>query len=371
MQYSTQDRFQSADSRSPELEDSAPVSVSPDRSGKSSVVPDHSARSGQMVPASLPRHMPAVTYSQYGDPDQLQLTTVPTPRPKRRQALIRVDYASVNPIDARLRSGEAKYFLPGGFPRIPGFDVAGTVVDMGDECRWAVGTRVLAFLDQFYGGGYAAYAIAGQEAIAAIPDSMPTSEAAALPLAGSTALQCLRDYGKLHPGMKVLVNGGSGGVGAFGIQIAVAGGAQVTAVSSGSNENFCRSIGASDFIDYHQRDFTADGRQYDLIFDAAGKSNFQQAKSALTDDGRYVTTEPTPRSLYWKLQARLKGQYATAMLARPKADDLRQLVTLYSEKKLSVTIAQTFDFADAARAHERLEAGVGRGKLNLRVAGDQ
>jgi len=316
----------------------------------------------------VPRQMPAVTYSDYGDPDQLQFTTVPTPRPKRRQALIRVEFASVNPIDARLRAGEAKYMLPGGFPRIPGFDVAGTVIQAGDECRWAPGTRVLAFLDNFYGGGYASYAVAGNEAIAAIPDSMPASDAAALPLAGSTALQCLRDYGKLRPGMQVLINGGSGGVGAFAIPIAVAGGAHVTAVSSGTNESFCRSLGANDFIDYHVKDFTTDKRRYDLIFDAAGKSSYREAQSALTENGRYVTTEPSLRSLGWMLWTRLQQKQATPMLARAKTADLRQLVTLYQEDQLRVTIAKTFQLADAARAHERLEAGVGRGKLILQVA---
>jgi 2-desacetyl-2-hydroxyethyl bacteriochlorophyllide A dehydrogenase len=312
--------------------------------------------------------MRAIVYTDYGGPEVLELTERPTPKPARDEVLIRVQAAGVNPIDARMRAGELKGLLPGGFPRIPGYDVAGEVIGGGSDSPLRNGERVLAYLDHLYGGGYAETAVCTHTSVVRIPDAMRPDEAAALPLAGSTALQSLRDHGHLKAGDNVLINGASGGVGSFAVQIAAAYGATVTGVASGPHEDFTRSMGAADFIDYQTQDFTRLDRTWDLIFDAAGKHSFGDVKPVLSKDGTYVSTEPSLRGLIVSLLTWPRQQQGRVMLARSRDEDLRELLRLYEEGKLKVTVAELFPLAEAAAAHRRLEAGGFCGKLVLQVA---
>ena len=314
--------------------------------------------------------MRAVVFRDYGGPDVLQLAERPEPECGGDELLIRVAAASVNPIDARLRGGELKWLLPGGFPRIPGYDVAGTVVVAGARTSFRPGDRVLAYLDHLYGGAYAESAVCSADAAAAIGADMPFDEAAAIPLAGSTALQALRDHGGMQPRDRVLVNGASGGVGAFAVQIAAADGAIVTAVAGAESEAFVRDLGAVDFLDYREQPFAETGRTWDLIFDVAGKSSFAEAKAVLAEDGRYVSTEPSLRNAAVSLATLPTARRGTAMLARSRAEDLRDLIARHEAGTLGVTIARRFPLAEAAAAHQMLEDESFRGKLVLTVAED-
>lgn len=307
--------------------------------------------------------MQAIIYRDYGDPSVLQTADRPRPEPARDEILIRMEAAAVNPVDARLRRGEMKGLLPGGFPRIPGYDVAGVVESADADGHFAEGDRVMAFLDHLYGGGYAEFAACGVDSVVKIPESMPFADAAGLPLAGSTALQSLKDHGHLKPEERVLVNGASGGVGAFAVQIARAEGATVTAVTSGPHEAFVRSLGATDFIDYQQDDFTKFDRYWDVIFDAAGKSSFSKVKPVLAKGGRYISTEPSLRGLVVSLITWPLDQRGRVMLARSRKDDLQQLLQLYESGQLRVTIAESFPFDEAAEAHRRIENDSFCGKL--------
>eukprot|EP00913_Durusdinium_trenchii_P010917 g10246.t1 len=229
-----------------------------------------------------------------------------------------------------------KGLLPGGFPRIPGYDVAGVVETQSARSTLPRGTRVLAFLDHFYGGGYAEFATCAHSSVIAIPDSMPFEEAAALPLAGSTALQSLRDEAELKKGDRVLINGATGGVGAFAVQIAVAREATVTAVASGKHEEFARSLGAAEFIDYEKQDFATSGQQWNVIFDAAGQKSFHEVKDALASDGTYVSTEPSLRGLLVTMMTWPMKKQGKVMLARSRDEDLRELLGLYTEGQLKI-----------------------------------
>jgi NADPH2:quinone reductase len=319
--------------------------------------------SAAMAELPLPTSMRAVVYDDYGDADVLHLSQCPTPRPTPGKVLIEVQASSVNPIDYRLRRGEMKGLLPGGFPRIPGYDVAGVVVACDRDADLARGDRVLAFLDHLRGGACADYACCGRTAVAKIPDAMATEQAAAIPLAGTTALQSLRDHGRIQPRQRVLINGASGGVGMFAVQIAKSYDCDVTAVASGANEEFCLSLGADKFFDYRQTDFTQTGEQWDLIFDAAGKASFLAARKVLSRRGRFVSTEPDLKGILLTLLTWPLSKSARVMLAKPKAADLVALVGLYEAGKLRVTIDSRFPFADAAEAHRRIETGVDRGKV--------
>ena len=313
--------------------------------------------------------MRAIVFRDYGDPDVLELAERPEPAYGGDEVLIDVAAASVNPIDARLRAGEMKGLLPGGFPRIPGYDVAGVVAAAGDRAPFQKGDRVVAFLDHLYGGASAERAVCSADSMIAIADAVPFDDAAAIPLAGSTALQSLRDHGKMQSGDRVLVNGASGGVGAFAVQIAKAYGATVTAVASGAHEAFVRDLGSDDFLDYEESDFTMSGRNWNVIFDAAGKSSFSEAKAALTDDGRYVTTEPSLKNAATSLLTWPMAQQSKVMLARSRAEDLRELLGLYEAGRLKVEIARRFPLADAAAAHRMIENDSFCGKIVLTVAG--
>lgn len=319
--------------------------------------------------ADPPEKMEAIFYERYGDASVLQLGELPTPRPKIDQILIRVMATSVNPIDWRLRSGQSRYLLSGNFPRVPGYDVAGYVVNPGGDITLNRGDRVMAFLDSMYGGAYAQYATCGINAATLIPDDLSFEEAAAMPLAGSTALQSLRDHGHIKEGSRVLINGASGGVGSFAIQIAKHDGAHVTAVSSEINESYAKALGADEFIDYHKTDFTRSGDRWDIVFDAAGKSSFSRARRALTPHGRYVSTEPSFTGALVSFATLLTAQRCRVMLARSKREDLSELVRLYSTGVMQAMVDDVMPITDVVEAHRMSEQGRLRGKLVMRLVG--
>jgi NADPH:quinone reductase-like Zn-dependent oxidoreductase len=309
--------------------------------------------------------MRAVEYDQYGDAEVLHMADHPVPQRLRGQLMIQVLASSVNPIDYRFRRGDMKVLIPFGFPRIPGYDVAGIVVETDSDSSFVVGDRVMAFLDHTRGGAFADYAVCSDSVAARIPDSMSMQEAAAIPLAGTTALQSLRDHGKIKSGQTVLVNGASGGVGIFAVQIAKHYGCHVDAIASGSNREFCLSLGADHFYDYAQDDFTKSNERWDIVFDVAGKAHYLQARAVLKEGGHFVSTEPSIKGLLMTILTWPLSKSGQVMLADPSGDDLRELIRLYELGKLNVTIDSTFPFEQAAQAHRRVEEGVDRGKVVL------
>lgn len=330
---------------------------------------DHQRSSQRANPQTLyrqpPATMQAMVYDDYGDASVLHQSTLSVPMRLPGQVLIEVWASSVNPVDYRIRKGEVRGLLIGGFPRIPGYDVAGAIVDCGSDSPFQPGDRVMAYLDTARGGACAQYAVCAIDSVAKLPDSLPTDIAAAMPLAGTTALQSLRDHGSMKPGDHVLVNGGSGGVGVFAIQIAKAYGCHVDAVASGANRDFCISLGADRFYDYQQTDFTKSNERWDLIFDAAGKARYRDVRRVMKAHSRFVSTEPDVKGLLMTLLTRLLPKSGSAMLAKPNADDLRELIELYESGKLQVTIDSRFPMVEVAQAHRRVERGVERGKVVL------
>ncbi|WP_430454149.1 NAD(P)-dependent alcohol dehydrogenase [Rhodopirellula europaea] len=313
--------------------------------------------------------MNTVVYDDYGDANVLHSGVVPLPDRLPGQVMIDVQASSVNPIDYRIRSGEMKGLLPGGFPRVPGYDVSGMIADCAADSPFKVGDRVIAFLDTMRGGASADFAVAAVDVTAAIPDSLSFNEAAAIPLAGTTALQSLRDHGNIAEGKRVLINGASGGVGMFAVQIAKAFNCHVDAVASGDNEEFCRSLGADHFYNYETTDFTESEERWDLIFDAAGKSGFWDVKKVLNDGGRYVSTEPDAKGMLMTLVTWPMSKSGTVMLAKPNADDLRTLIEMREKGQLQITIDAIYPFSQLSQAHQHVENGVERGKVVLTADG--
>jgi NADPH2:quinone reductase len=317
----------------------------------------------------LPAVMKAVAYQRYGGAEQLSVCELDTPRPRPGRLVIRVRAASINPIDCRLRRGEMKWLMPGGFPRVPGYDVAGEVAQCDPECRYRVGDRVVAFLDNVYGGGCAEYAQCRPSAVTSLPDEISFEDAAAIPLAASTALQGLRDKATIKPGDRVLINGASGGVGVFAVQIAKILGAHVTGVASGKNESLVRSLGADEFIDYRQQRLSRMQRSWHVLFDVAGKLDYFRARHLINRHGSFVSTEPDAGGLATTLVTKLgiKPRYHV-MLAQPRHRDLADLVNFVLTGQMRVIRADTdFSLDNLADAHRMLESGGHYGKIVLKV----
>jgi len=313
--------------------------------------------------------MRAATINQYGPPEVLQYQDVEQPQIKRDQLLVKVYASSVNPIDWKIRKGMLRLLTGNNFPMVLGFDVSGEVVAVGEGVtQFKPGDLIYARLDQLPGGAYAEYAAVAAKVAAFKPENLTHEQAAAVPLAALTALQALRDEGGLRPGHRVLINGSSGGVSTFAVQIAKAMGAEVTAVCSTKNIELVKTLGADRTIDYTQQDFTQDPVQYDIVFDAVGNRSFTQCKGVLTPKGVYVTTQPLPASFLESfLTLPWPGQKAKVILLKSSAQDLGYLKNLIEAGKIRAVIDRTYSLPEIAIAHAHSETEHAVGKIMITV----
>ena len=248
--------------------------------------------------------MKAIVYTKYGPPDVLQLKEVEKPTPKDDEVLIKVHAASVNAADLHLlRADPFLVRLDSGLlkpkNKILGADIAGRVEAVGRNVKqFKPGDEVFGDISACGWGGFAEYVCARENVLALKSASMTFEEAAAVPMAAVTALQGIRDTGQIKPGQKVLINGASGGVGTFAVQIAKSFGTEVTAVCSTSKMDMVRSIGADHVIDYTKEDFTQNGKRYDLIIGANGHQSLSDYKGALSPEGIYVCTGGTMAQIF-------------------------------------------------------------------------
>lgn len=316
--------------------------------------------------------MKAIIFQHYGSPDLLTLQEIAQPAPKANEVLVKIQAAAANPLDwHRLRAAPFLVRLSDGLrkPKDPrlGADIAGRVE--------AVGAAVTMFQpgDEVFGeigaGGFAEYVCAKEKALAPKPANLTFAEAAAVPVAGFTALQGLRDKGKLQPGQQVLINGASGGVGTFAVQLAKHFGAEVTAVCSTRNLDLVRKLGADQVIDYTQTDFTRTGQRYDLIFDAIGNYGVAAYRRALTPQGICAVAGFTtlPRLFGVMLFGSRGGQPVASFLAQPNQADLFFLKELLEAGQIASVIDRYYPLAQTAEAIRYLETGRARGKVIVTI----
>lgn len=308
--------------------------------------------------------MKALRIHQFGGPEQLLEEEVSMPMPERGEVLIRVHAAGVNPVDFKLRNGSLKLFTGKKFPRTLGFDIAGVVEKADESSPYKPGDRVFAMTPP-KGGGYAEFVCVKRELLCPIPGDISMTEAAATPLAALTALQAFRKKEYLHEGDKVLINGASGGVGSFAVQIAKALGAHVTAVASGKNLEFLKELGADEVIDYTTDDFTRQSQKYHKVFDAVAKSSFKKCKPILRKGGNYVTTVPDRRLFCSMMCNFLRKKKATFIMVKPSGEDLHVIADMIATGQVKPRIEATFPLKEGQQAHRRLETGRVRGKLVL------
>ena len=314
--------------------------------------------------------MKAAVIDRYGSPDVLRYADVDKPVIKADQMLVRVYASSVNPIDWKIRKGLLQFLTGYQFPLILGFDVAGEVVEVGSQVsRFRVGDRIYARLDQLAGGAYAEYAAVAERVAAHKPANMSDEEAAAVPLAGLTALQALRDEGHFAAGQRVLINGASGGVGTYAVQIAkVLGASSIVGVCSARNADLVKGLGCDRVIDYQQQDFTQDATKYDVVFDAVGNRSFDDCKRVLQPNGYYVTTQPYPANYVQSFfTAFLPGPKYKVILLKSNTADLEFLKQQIEAGHIRSVIDRTYPLAETSAAHQQGETERTVGKVVITI----
>jgi NADPH:quinone reductase-like Zn-dependent oxidoreductase len=323
--------------------------------------------------------MKAIVYERYGPPDILELKEVDKPAPKENEVLVKVHAASLNAFDWHMLMAEPFFVrLMGGGLLKPkngrlGTDVAGLVEAIGENAtQFKPGDEVYGDLARWGCGACAEYVCVSEEALAPKPGNMTFEQAAAAPMAALTALQGLRDMGHIQVGQKVLVNGASGGVGTFALQIAKYFGAEVTAVCSTGNMEQARSLGAGHVIDYTREDFTQSGRQYDLILAANGFHPLAHYKRALAPGGSYVMTGGSMRQIY---QAMLLAPWYSmtgkkklgGITAHANRKDLVFIKELMEAGEVVPVIDRVYPLAEVPDALRYLHTGHARGKVVIKV----
>lgn len=311
--------------------------------------------------------MKAIIIEQYGDANQLkERTDIPTPEIKDNQVLVEMYATSINPIDWKLREGYLQKGLPFEFPIILGWDAAGIIKQAGKNVTsFQIGDEVFARPDLTPKGTYAEYTVVDEKLLAPKPKNISFEEAAAVPLAGLTAWQCLVNFSKIKEGDKVLIHAGSGGVGSMAIQIAKSLGAFVASTASGENEAFLKELGVDQFINYKEEDFENTLQDYDIVVDTLGGEILEKSFNVLKEGGRLVSIAGQPDE---KL-AKQKGIKASHLWLEPDGRELSELGKLIEDGKLKPYVGHTFPLTEEGlkEAHRLSETHHAKGKIVIQI----
>jgi len=323
--------------------------------------------------------MKAIVHTKFGPPDLLELKEVAKPTPKEEEVLVKVHAASLNAFDWHILRAKPFLVRLAGFGflkpkhKIPGVDIAGRVEAVGRNAKqFQPNDEVYGDLSGCGLGAFAEYVCAPENLLALKPANLSFEEAAAVPMAAVTALQGLRDKGKIQPGQKVLIHGASGGVGTFLVQIAKSFGAEVTCVCSTRNVDIARSIGADHVIDYTKEDFTQNGQRYDLIVGANGDRSLSDYKRALNPKGIYVMSGGSMAQIFSALllgpwMSMTGSKKMATVAAKPSQRDLVVMRELLETGKVKPVIDRRYTLSEVAEAIRYLEEGHAQGKVVITV----
>ena len=322
--------------------------------------------------------MQAIIYERYGSPDELRLAEIEKPTPKADELLIAIKASSINSRDWRLLRANPFFlrFMGQGLLRpanpILGADIAGRVEAVGENVtQFRPGDDVYGFLSVDQGGAYAEYACAAATVMAPKPANLSYEQAAAVPLAALTALEGLRDLGGIEAGQRVLIQGGSGGVGTFAVQIAKSLGAHVTAVCSTRNVEMVRSLGAGEVIDYKKEDVTRSAHPFDLIFAVNGYHPINDYMRILKPGGSYVVAGGTMRQLFQAMLRRRgnngSGQKTHVVDLQQSQEDLLFMTGLIESGQVRPVIDAVYPLSQTADAFRTYENEHARGKIVISI----
>ena len=309
--------------------------------------------------------MKAVVVNEYGGPEVLKYQDAPRPEPKDDDILVRVIAAAVNPVDSYVREGMfAKRGLDNR-PAIIGYDIAGVVEKTGANAKkFKAGDKVYSYLSVMRGGGYAEFAIAKESETAIKPAKINFVEAAAVPLAATTAWQALVDTAKIDKGQTVLIHGGSGGVGSFAIPIAKARGAKVIATASTAHQDLLKQLGVDQAIDYTTTKFEDVAKDVDVVLNCVRADALGRSYGVVKKGGIIVSITDEPDQTECAKHA-IRG---SRLGAHPDSKVLEELTKLIEARKMTPIVSQTFPLADASKAHQQIETHHTLGKIVLKVA---
>jgi alcohol dehydrogenase len=329
--------------------------------------------------------MRAYVLERYGGPEGSRLMDVPAPVPRPRDILVDVRAAGLNPVDFKFRQGKLRAILRPKLPFVMGNELAGEVIAAGSGAkRFRAGDRVFARVAKDRAGAFAGQACVEEVHAAPMPRDLDFAAAAAVPLAGLTALQALRDELAVKPGQSVFISGGAGGVGTFAIQIAKWLGAHVTTTASKRGEALVRSLGCDEVIDYSSQSISAAGRRFDAGFDLIGGKTLDQMFEVMKPGTRIVSVAARPEpqtaikdltrgralaAIFWiisygiRSQARRAGINYRYLFMHPSGTDLAQLADLVEQGKLKVIVDKTYPLANVSEALAYLESGHAKGKV--------
>jgi NADPH:quinone reductase-like Zn-dependent oxidoreductase len=320
-------------------------------------IPEKDSRAKQQT-------MKAIRIHNYGGPEVLKYEDAPRPEPQADEVLIRVHAAGVNPIDWKVREGHMKDFWPHKFPLILGWDLSGVVEELGrGVSRFKIGDEVYSVPDSTRNGAYADYIVVRESELALKPNSLHHIRAAALPLAAVTAWQALFDAGQLVSGQRMLIHGGSGGVGHVAVQLAKWKGAYVFATASTKNQELLRELGVDEPIDYTKQKFEDVARDVDLVLDLIGGETQERSWSVLKKGGVLLSLVQPPSVE----KAKALGVRAAFVAGHPSGSQLAEIAKLIDSGELKLTIDRILPLSEVHRAHQLSQTGHARGKIVLRV----
>jgi NADPH:quinone reductase-like Zn-dependent oxidoreductase len=328
----------------------------------------HAGATSEKKSVSAPSQtMKAIRIHNYGGPEVLKYEDAPRPEPQAGEVLVRVHAAGVNPIDWKVREGHMKDFWPHKFPLILGWDVSGTVEAVGPGPaaaeRFKKGDEVYSVPDVSRDGAYAEYIVVRESELALKPKSLHHVHAAAAPLAALTAWQALFDAGQLVSGQRILIHGGSGGVGHVAVQLAKWKGAHVFATASTKNQELLRDLGVDEPIDYTKQKFEDVARHVDLVLDLIGGETQERSWSVLKKGGVLLSLVQPPSVE----KAKALGVRAAFVAGHPSGAQLAEIAKLIDSGELKLTIDRILPLSEVRRAHELSKSGHPRGKIVLRV----
>jgi NADPH:quinone reductase-like Zn-dependent oxidoreductase len=305
--------------------------------------------------------MKAVTISRYGDQSVLTYAHIERPKPKSDEILTHNYAAAVNPVDWKIRNGLGEMF-GWRLPIVLGCEIAGTIEEVGNDVRdFHPGDPVYGYVSLERNGGYAEYTIAKPDEIAPKPEILDFDSVAAVAVGALTSWQAMFDTANLQDGQRILITGASGGVGSMAVQLAKAKGAFVIATASGKNEEFVRSLGADEFVDYTREKFEERVHDVDVVFDTVGSDTLERSFATLIRGGCLVTIVMPPSNE----EAEKYGIRASMIGVQPSGLQLREINQLIAAGKLKTHIATVLPLSEVGKAHQLSESGRTRGKIIL------
>jgi NADPH:quinone reductase-like Zn-dependent oxidoreductase len=307
--------------------------------------------------------MRKVLYDQFGDEQVLEVREQPTPTITKNQLLIQVKAASINPLDWKIYGGEMKLLSGSKFPKGVGIDFAGVVAQVGGAVtRFRAGDAVFGLLEVFKGGTLADYVVVTENDLAPKPDNISFEQAASLPVTGLAALQIVDQLAAIGQGHEVLVNGATGGVGTFAVQLAKRRGARVTAVTGPTGTKAAAEWGADTVLDYTQQDIAQLSQRFDTIIDLSDKLAFKAAKKLLKPRATFVSTLPTPQGLVRSFFHNLfSARKRRILILKPTSASLNALAAL-AKNQLQIPVEKVYNLADIRQAYQDTNRGKVKGK---------